>query len=355
MDAGKNTFPLYVRTPSTTFQLALFGWSGGYLAFASDGGLGSDPATKPSLTTSSSVDGLHWTPARTVDMSGFGDEVNITAVAEGPSGLVAIGFPPPDTCGGPPSIAGLWRSVDGGGTWAPIDLPADMVKSSVQSVEGGSAGYIATGVKSDGKTPGIWVSQDARTWTSATLPKPANGTLVVNGATSFAGGMVVAGAVLGPEGCGGAQPIKPALWTSPDGTSWTIRSLPGASTAKDATLRVSRIDDHAVAAIQLAGDSSTAWVSTDGTAWTKIDHPTDASLYGTVSAADRAIAITSPESGPLLIQGVGDDLGLSTITQSGDGPVVGKDLDPTIQAVGPTGLLSMVYNGSKAWLGVPSS
>jgi len=96
-------------------------------------------------------------------------------------------------------------------------------------------------------------------------------------------------------------------------------------------------------------------VSNDGRTWTKLDHPTDAALYYTVAAKDRAVAITNPESGPLLIQGVGDDLGLSTISQSGDGPMVGKDLDPTIQAVGPTGLLSMVYNGSKVWLGVPSS
>ena len=266
IDAGRG-FPQLATKPSELYSMNVYGWSGGYVAFASDGGQGTDPARPPTLVSSSSLDGLHWSAAGNIDVSGFPDQVDIAQIVEGPSGLLAVGRFPADTCGGPPVVAGLWRSTDGT-TWRAVPLPRNMVRGHVESIDGGSAGYIATGKQSDQKTAGIWLSQDGTTWRALANPKPSSGTLVVNGATSFAGGLVIAGAVLGEDGCGGPGSIHPAVWWSADGSSWTRETLPQAATAGDASLSIHRLNDHEIVAVSQTGDTPDAWVSADGKTWT---------------------------------------------------------------------------------------
>jgi hypothetical protein len=354
IDAGR-AFPQLAKAPGQTFSLNLLGWSGGLVAFGSDGGQGSEPPSPATLVSTSSTDGIHWSAPRSINVSGFADQVNIEQVAEGPAGLLAVGRYPADTCGGPPVIAGLWRSTDGT-TWRTVALPRSMVRGHVETLDGGSAGYIATGKQSDQKTPGIWVSQNATTWRAAALPKPSSGTLVVNGATSFAGGLVVAGAVLGEEGCGGPGSIHPALWWSADGASWTRESLPGASTAAGDSLSIHRLSDDTVIAVSQAGDTPAAWASTDGRTWSAVPTPTIVALYGTVTDTRRSIVVSGPgeDQGQLTFKTVGDQLDVAPLPQTGDGPVQTADSVPTIEAVGPTGLVVVSVDGSHLWLGVPS-
>jgi hypothetical protein len=332
----------------------VYGWSGGFVAFGSDGGQGTDPARPPTLVSTSSPDGIHWSAPRAIDVSGFPDHVDIGQVVEGPAGLVAVGRYPADTCGGPPVVAGLWHSSDGI-SWRAVALPRNMVRVHVETLDGGSAGYIATGKQSDGKTAGIWLSQNATTWRALTLPNPSSGTLVVNGATSFAGGLVVAGAVLGEEGCGGPASIHPAAWWSADGASWTRASLPDASTAAGASLSVHRLDDHEIVAVSQAGDTPDAWVSTDGRTWSAIPTPSMDALFQTVTDNRRSIIVVMPsDQGPLTFETIGDQLDVASMPQTGSGPTQTADSIPTITAVGPTGLVVVNVDGSHLWLGVPS-
>jgi hypothetical protein len=354
IDAGRG-FPQLAKAPSEVYSLNLYGWSSGFVAFGSDGGQGSDSFHPPTLVSTSSSDGLHWSAPRSIDVSGFPDQVDIDEVAEGPAGLLAVGRYPADTCGGPPVIAGLWHSTDGT-TWRAVALPRNMVRGHVETLDGGSAGYIATGKLSDGKTPGIWLSQNATTWRALALPKPPSGSLVVNGATSFAGGLVVAGAVLGPEGCGGASSIHPAVWWSANGSSWAREPLPGASTAADASLSIHRLNDDEIVAVSQAGDTPDAWVSTDGRTWSAVPTPAIEALFGTLTDNRRSIVVASPsaDQGPLTLETVGDQLDLAPLPQAGNGPVQTVDSMPTIEAVGPTGLVVVSVDGSHLWLGVPS-
>jgi len=342
------------KARSQMASLNLYGWSGGFVAFESDGDRSSDSPRPASLASTSSTDGLHWSAPHAIDISGFPDRIDIAQVVEGPAGLVAVGRFTPDTCGGPPVVAGLWHSTDGT-TWRRVALPRNMVRGHVETLDGGSAGYIATGKQSDGTTPGIWLSQDATTWRTLPLPKPPSGTLVVNGATSFAGGLVVAGAVLGPEGCGGASSIHPAAWWSADGSSWTRESLPGASTAAGASLSIHRLNDNRIVAVSQAGDTPDAWVSTDGRTWSKVQTPTIEALFGTVTDSRRSMVVVAPsDQGQLTFETVGDQLDVAPLPQTGEGPVETADSIPTITAVGPTGLVVVSVDASHLWLGVPS-
>ncbi|HEY8636741.1 MAG TPA: hypothetical protein VIL81_05695 [Candidatus Limnocylindrales bacterium] len=342
------------KARSQMASLNLYGWSGGFVAFESDGDRSSDSPRPASLASTSSTDGLHWSAPHAIDISGFPDRIDIAQVVEGPAGLVAVGRFTPDTCGGPPVVAGLWHSTDGT-TWRRVALPRNMVRGHVETLDGGSAGYIATGKQSDGKTPGIWLSQDATTWRLLALPKPPSGTLVVNGATSFAGGLVVAGAVVGPEGCGGGSSIHPAAWWSADGSSWTRESLPGASTVAGASLSIHRLNDNRIVAVSQAGDTPDAWVSTDGRTWSKVQTPTIEALFGTVTDNRRSMVVVAPsDQGQLTFETVGDQLDVAPLPQTGDGPVQTADSMPTITAVGPTGVVVVSVDGSHLWLGVPS-
>jgi hypothetical protein len=325
------------------------------VAFGSDGGQGSDPPSPPTLVSTSSTDGIHWSEPRSIDVSGFPDQVTIEQVAEGPAGLLAVGRYPADTCGGPPVIAGLWHSTDGP-TWRAVALPRNMVRGHVETLDGGSAGYIASGQQSDGKTPGIWLSLNATTWRMLPLPKPQSGILIVNGATSFAGGLVVAGAILGPGECGGPASLHPAVWWSADGSSWTRESLPGASTAAGASLSIHRLNDDEIVAVSQAGDTPDAWVSTDGRTWNEVRTPSTDALYQTVTDNRRSIVVLPPtdDQGPPILETIGDQLDVAALPQTGSGPVQTEDSIPTITAVGPTGLLVVSVDGSRLWLGVPS-
>ena len=173
IDAGHG-LPALTTAPSEAFQLSLYGWTNGYVAFGSDGGANSGTNRKPTLTSTSSADGVTWTTPLPIDLGGAPDEVTIEQVVEGPAGLVAVGRYPADTCGGPPVVAGLWHSADGE-AWSPLAMTKDMTRGHVETVDGGAAGYIATGKQRDGKSPGLWLTTDAASWHPLPFPSRRRG------------------------------------------------------------------------------------------------------------------------------------------------------------------------------------
>jgi hypothetical protein len=343
-------------------SVSVFGWSRGYVGFRAVSNPNAIPATPVSIFSTSSTDGLHWTAVRPLDTEGlpYLGQV-ITQTVEGPAGLLAVGWNNVGVCGGPPTVGGLWTSPDGL-TWSRVQLPADFASASVYTVDAGSTGYVATGTLKDGATQAVWLSGDGRSWRRSSLPT-AFGKVVVDGATDFSAGYVVSGAVLGGEGCGGAALLTPSLWWSADGKSWTRSKLTGVVPASDATMTVSRISDHALMAIDTGWDqtgqiaSHVVWFTTDGRTWNLVKSPSSMLADGILTNGQRGLLVVTPTNndGPPTIATVGNDLTVTTLSQSGDGPVASATSVGWTSALGPTGLVILSSDGSNLWLGVPTA
>ena len=313
------------------------------------------------MVSTSSTDGLHWTTGRPMDVQGLKDGVDITQVVQGPAGLVAAGHYPLMACGGPPTVDALWTSTDGL-TWSRVQPPADFASASVYTIDGGSTGYIASGTLKDGVTQAVWLSTDGRSWRQAPLPKATFGKVVVDGATDFAAGYVVVGAVRGNGGCGGYTLLTPSLWWSANGTSWTRSNLTGATPASNATMAVSRISDHALMAIASEWNAKTqlssqlVWVTIDGQTWRLVKSPSRLLGDGVLTNGQRGLVVLMPSDGegPPTIATVGDDLTVTTLTQTGDGPIDSASSPGWVSAFSPTGVVILSSDGLNLWLGVPT-
>ena len=362
--------PVFPQTPvpvtdGGSVQVSVFGWSRGYVGFRTAVDQ-SNPAVAATMSVVStfSADGLHWTAGRPLDIEGLmKTTVGITAVIEGPSGLLAVGRYEQAACGGPATVDVLWTSNDGL-TWTRVQLPADFASASVYSIDGGSTGYIASGTLKDGVTQAVWLSADGRSWRQAPLPKATFGTVVIDGATDFAAGYVVAGAVLGDEGCGGARLLTPSLWWSANGTGWTRSKLTGATPASDATMSVSRISDRALVAIATEWNATTqlssqlVWVTSDGQTWKLVKSPSTLLSASVLSNGQRGLLVIAPpdNNGPPTIATVSDDLTVTALSQSGNGPIASASSTGWVPAAfGPIGVVILRSDGLNLWLGVPTA
>jgi hypothetical protein len=351
IDAGK-------VIPLGPTNVTVKGWSGGYVALEQLGGYDEAGKELPVvIRTSASTDGLHWSAPTTLDTAGLIANIAIDRIVEGPGGLLALGYPYGDTCGGPPVVAALWSSADGA-TWERLALPKEFKGNAVRTISGGSAGFIATGSRGDGTTEGLWTSSDGRSWASRPLPKVTSGTLALDGAVSFGGGFVVAGSVLGEVGCGGAEHIRAATWWSADGAAWTRAALPGSLTDAKARLTVRALNDETLMVVQASGDGQKrlAWTSGDGLTWTAVAAPSEMAELRAAGDGRHTAMLIEPESGsgaPTAHE-IAADGRVTTLDQSGDGPVVSEDGPGWEFTVGPTGILAASGDGSAVWLGVAS-
>jgi hypothetical protein len=346
----------------TWTSASLFGWSHGYLLFRSRSEeLANTEPTSASLSihVETSPDGLRWTKGQALDVAGLEYWIGVTEVVEGPAGLLAVGRMIGIACGGPSTVAAIWTSSDGK-SWTSVSVAKAFGHNTVYTIDAGSAGYIATGQSSDGAAQFVWVSSDGRTWRQSQLPTSVFGKVVTNGATAFAGGFVLAGAVLGDEGCGGPVKLTPSLWWSADAKTWSRDTLPGSTPGTDASMSVYRINDHAVVAEQWSYDETTetsvetAWISTDGKSWKLMDG-SPMSLGQLVSDGERALMVqyAADESGRLDIWAYRNDLSLVKLAQTGDLPI---DIftNGWQVALGPTGLVATDYDGTRFFVGVPT-
>jgi hypothetical protein len=344
------------KTPLGPHNVTVQGWSGGYIALQQNGGSDSNGNSIPVVVrTSVSPDGVNWSAPTTMNTSGLNGMIEVGSILEGPHGLLALGFPFGDTCGGPERLTALWTSPDGS-TWTRVALPKDFRSGSVEAVEGGPAGFIALGTKADGVTQEIWTSDDGATWRTKPLPKISSGKLVLDSVASFDDGFVLSGAVLGEGGCGGPAHIHGATWVSPDGSSWTRAALPGASTVASATFTVQALSDRALLVTQGLPNGTLGWTSTDARTWTPVKGDASNLPYGQISDGRHDIQVIGPETnpGPLTVQVVNEDATMVNLAPSGNGPIQTDD-DPGFgSAVGPTGVLVVSDDGERSWLGVPS-
>jgi hypothetical protein len=341
--------------------VSVYGWSRGYVGFRTAIDQGSSPGV--TMVSTFSADGLHWTEGRPMEVAGLKSAVDITQVVEGPSGLLAAGRYPGAACGGPSTIDALWTSTDGL-TWSLVQPSADFASARVFWVDGGSTGFIASGILKDGATQAVWLSGDGRSWTARPLTSPAFGKFVLDGAATFAGLYVISGAVLKDSGCGQTWQT-PSLWWSVDGKSWTRNQLPGVATVSDAYITTTKVSDNALMAVANEWDEATqvnsqqVWASNDGRAWKLVASPSSMLGDGIMTDGQRGFVVAEPgpgTDGPPTVATIGDDLSVKTLSQTGEVPIYSAALSPVwLSALGPTGVVILSADGLDLWLGVPAA
>lgn len=341
-------------------DVEVFGWSRGYLGFRSLGDMSGEPGQKIGVAVTSSSDGLTWSPAKAMDLSGLDEPTRVTQVVEGPAGLLAVGRFPAAACGGPARVAALWVSTDGV-SWARVSMTAAFSTSAVFTIEAGPTGYIAMGALKDGMTDAIWVSSDGKSWRAANLPKPDSGVFAVNDVANFDASYVISGAVRGDEGCGGYQNVKPSLWWSVDGKSWTRSVLPGAAPTTDAWLTLIRVSDKTLVAIAHEFNAATQtasermWVTADGKTWRLASSVPTAFDDQVLSDGKRGVVIdvVLEADGPPAVTTIGDDLKATALSHSGSVPSISSGTNSYSSAVGPAGVVILSDDATKLWLGAP--
>src|SRR4029077_10769225 len=126
------------------------------------------------------------------------------------------------------------------------------------------------------------------------------------------------------------------------GQHWTQESLPGASSSANATVRLVRLSDRTVAAVESTdAETDLAWVSTDGRSWQSVPSLSTPTEYGMVTGGQHAVAIIQPDGGsaPAPVLTFDDRLTATTAAQTGQVPLASPDAAGWIFAAGPTGIL----------------
>jgi hypothetical protein len=167
-----------------------------------------------------SPDGLTWSrvPHDPAVFGGEGNQLSMNSVTAGGRGLVAVGE---EESGGGWVYAAVWTSVDGI-TWSRVPhSDAAFGESGVQSmsaVAAGPSGLVAVGADSSKGAAAVWTSPDGITWSRVSHDKAVLGGLgsqSMNSVTLGGPGLVAVGSTW----MGGVPDA--VVWTSPDGTTWS--------------------------------------------------------------------------------------------------------------------------------------
>jgi hypothetical protein len=197
-----------------------------------------------------STDGTVWELA---DALPGAAQATIESVAEGPGGLVAVGF----------SYAAdevrpvVWRSTDGR-SWQLVEHP-NLAHGEMGSVAGGPTGYVAVGTGPDA-APLVWLSVDGAEWSGAAPMAGAEAGATINGVYPFEGGFV---------GYGTSADGRAQLWHSADGLGWAPAE--GLASEVDSSVSDVTAGDGRLVAVgahyEGALARTLAWTSADGLSW----------------------------------------------------------------------------------------
>lgn len=199
-------------------------------------------------------------------------------ITVGGPGLVAVGtgyVPPGEPAGGEDHAitAAVWTSPDGL-TWTRVPHDPDVFGSgilywSMDAVAVGGPGLVAVGTAGEADNPwnpAVWTSPDGLSWT---LVPP----------TELPGDEPMFDVVAGGPGLvavGGRS-----VWTSPDGLTWTIGPPPFSAHLWSVTSVGS----------ELVAVGSGVWTSVDGVTWTEADLPGVGDVFSVAATDDRLIAV----------------------------------------------------------------
>jgi hypothetical protein len=185
-------------------------------------------------------------------------DTTMTGVADGPAGLVAVGWIFQGFHGD------AWHSADGA-VWT---LDGQLAEDSVlQAVAANDTRYVAVGLDGQGGT--AWSSSDGVRWQQTTSRDAfAASPLRLTAVAAWTGGFVAAG-YEGTE-FGSA---RAAFWVSPDGMTW--QRVPDSDAFTDARPTAVTSGGPGLAAVGISGPADApgpgvVWTSGDGLHWTRV-------------------------------------------------------------------------------------
>jgi hypothetical protein len=220
------------------------------------------------------------------DEAVFGEQFEewMGSVTVGGPGLVAVG-------------SAVWTSVDGL-TWSRVpDDEAIFADAPIHSVTAGGPGLVAVGVAFDEVEPGtdaaaVWTSPDGFTWSRVPHDEAVFGDAAMTSVTAGGPGLVAVGWDGQPHG----GESNAAVWTSPDGFTWSrvphdeaifgevtgawMHSVTVGGPGLVAVGEWARADQWGAA----------VWTSVDGLTWSRV--PDDEAVFG--NAAMRSATAGGP-------------------------------------------------------------
>ena len=237
-----------------------------------------------------------------------GPEKGLLDVAFGPAGAVAIGYAYDREDGGP----GVWLSADGR-TWQRVETALGALPDGARfsAIAANDRGYVIVGAIVDRAGPAAraaaWTSPNGVEWTRSVDTAGMDvGPCIDTGEEPACEGMAgvtwtgEAFAAVGAARSSAGAEARAAAWTSPDGGTWT-RSDSGLDL--DGRLSAVTTGPSGVVAVGTAFDAGTgagiAASSPDGSSWTVTRLPGATPLHGVASIGGWTFAIeVSPEAFP---------------------------------------------------------
>ena len=257
-------------------------------------GVGGAPQSEPAFSVMwSSADGIRWRESERVD------GVLLETVAYTGAAMIAAGGLGP-AVGSPHGVA-MWSSADGGSTWTEVEGTEALGTATMTGILSTEQGLVAVGhARNDPAafevSAAVWTSPDGTTWTR--LPHAAPFEASGMRAVTIGSGAYVA---VGSDHSAGRT--RPAVWSSGNATEWQRSRLEGEEGAMDG---VAPADDEfaAVGYVQSGAETRLAlWTSEDGVSWTlepAVSEEGTGVLHDVVAFFGRLIAVgevTDPETG----------------------------------------------------------
>lgn len=273
----------------------------------------------------------------------------ITSITAGGPGFVAVGTTGIMDDSWIGTNAAVWFSEDGI-TWSrvPNDTPplGGPINEAVQSVTVGGLGLVAVGFENElplGGDAVVWISDDGMSWSCVPDDEAAFEGAIMFDVTAFGPGLVAVGSAAwtSPDGLTWTRvPLAPdedarmssvtvggpglvavgsvdieteldpdysiaAVWTSPDGLTWS--RLPyDEAVLGDADLSDVTVGGPGLVAVGSADNHAAVWTSPDGLTWTRV--PYDAAVFGGGQTAGQVMnAVTSVGAQLVAVGGYGRD------------------------------------------------
>jgi len=294
-----------------------------------------------------SEDGISWSLLPNDERPLGGDDVQwITAVTVGGPGLVAVGAEhPTDSPLG--FVAVIWTSVDGM-SWSkisPSELGSDVEKNQTfmfVDVTAGGPGLVAIGAAYNSRGicqlcgGAVWTSVDGITWDRAPI-EPALLDAIEAVASGETGLVVVGGH------------DHAWVWTSPDGLAWspvphdeTVFGGVGSQRMLDVVAAgpgyVAVGDEEPDIHSPMGGIRAAVWTSPDGLTWTRVPH--DPEVFGGEAGDEQSMTAVAAVGSDLIAVG-------SSVWLSPDGTTWSRvHEDPALTAEGAGGINDLAVGES---------
>jgi len=309
-----------------------------------------------------SPDGVTWSRVPHDETVFGGDDYQyMFSVTAGGPGLVAVGS---DS-----SCAAVWTSPDGF-TWSRVPHDETVFGDPPQrmkSVTAGGPGLVAVGehVSSDGVDAAVWTSADGLTWSRVPHDETVFGGddwPTMESVTAGGPGLVAVG-YAGPSNATYA-----AVWTSPDGLTWTRVPHDETVFGYYNNLQMYSVTAGGPGVVAVGFDNSwdessqrfaaAVWTSPDGLTWTRVPH--DETVFGDDYQRMRSVVAT--DSG---LVAVGYDDGAAVWTSPNgltwtqvphNETIFGGHSDTHSVVAGGPGLVAVGFDGhhAAAWYWTPN-